>query len=524
ELRSTTEELEINKEELQSMNEELETANYELKHSIDELSRTHSDLLNFITSTEVGVIFLDRGLRIKRFTPRTVDLFHLIEGDIGRPLAHVTHRLRYTRLAEQAAHVLDQLEELELLVQSEDERWYIARLLPYRTIEDQIDGVVLTFIDVTDLKRAEYEVQQRIQQQTVAELGRLALAERSLGAILAAATARVAEVLEVDICQLLELQPDGESLLLTAGKGFRPGYVGQVHVPVSPRLQVGYTLQVGQPVVLQSVRQEVKFGLADHLVEHQIVSGVTVAISSGDRAFGVLGAYSVKERTYSQFDIDFLQSVANLLAAAMARRTAEAQIHFQARLLDAVEQAVIAVNREFKITYWNRFAEHLYGWSAQEVLGRALADIIIPPDQRTLAGGIRQQLRAGESWAGEFMMRRRNGAIFPAYVTDSPIFNGTGELVGTVGVSFDISDRKQVEKSLRESEQRFRTMADTAPVLIWTAGPDGLCDFFNQPWLTFTGRTMEASLGKGWSEDLHPEDYERCLSTYRAAFASRQPY
>jgi two-component system CheB/CheR fusion protein len=155
ELRSATEELETSKEELQSVNEELTTLNHELKEKVDEVSRTNSDLQNLMTSTDIGVLFLDRDLNIKRFTPRAQELFNVIPSDVGRPLGHVTHRLDYDELPADAAQVLQHLRTVERGVRSKDGQRFLARLHPYRSLEDRIDGVVLTFIDVTDLKQAE---------------------------------------------------------------------------------------------------------------------------------------------------------------------------------------------------------------------------------------------------------------------------------------------------------------------------------------------------------------------------------
>ena len=154
ELRSATEELETSKEELQSVNEELTTLNHELKRKVDEISHANSDLQNLMTSTDIGVVFLDRELNIKRFTPRAQDLFNVIPSDIGRPLVHLTHRLDCDYLWEMTQSVLQTLRSVEREVRSRDGRCYLARWLPYRSIEDRIEGVVLTFVDVTDLRDA----------------------------------------------------------------------------------------------------------------------------------------------------------------------------------------------------------------------------------------------------------------------------------------------------------------------------------------------------------------------------------
>ncbi len=154
ELRSATEELETSKEELQSLNEELTTVNQELKSKVDELSRANSDLQNLMASTLIGTIFLDRELRIKRYTPAAQSIFKLIPTDAGRPLADLSHSLHYPQLSDDAHEVLEKLSPVEREVRSNNGGWYLVRHTPYRTVEDRIDGVVVTFLDVSERIRA----------------------------------------------------------------------------------------------------------------------------------------------------------------------------------------------------------------------------------------------------------------------------------------------------------------------------------------------------------------------------------
>lgn len=160
ELRSATEELETSKEELQSINEELTTVNAELKVKVEETGKINDDLQNLIAANDIGTIFVDRNICIKRYTPRATEVFSIIASDIGRSLLDITHRLEYDRLAADAAEAFDSLRLIERELRSTDGRWYLARFLPYRTTEDRIDGAVLSFIEITERRHAEERLRE----------------------------------------------------------------------------------------------------------------------------------------------------------------------------------------------------------------------------------------------------------------------------------------------------------------------------------------------------------------------------
>jgi two-component system, chemotaxis family, CheB/CheR fusion protein len=155
EYRSTSEELETSKEELQSINEELQTVNTELKLKLEAISRTHSDLQNLIAATDIGTLFLDPGLRIKRFTDRVTELFSVTQTDEGRPITDFAHRLEYDHLVKDARIVLADLAPVRREIKSRNGRWYDMRLRPYRTVDDKIDGVVITFVDISERHQVE---------------------------------------------------------------------------------------------------------------------------------------------------------------------------------------------------------------------------------------------------------------------------------------------------------------------------------------------------------------------------------
>ncbi|MEX2571142.1 MAG: CheR family methyltransferase, partial [Gemmatimonadota bacterium] len=169
--RAATEELETSREEIQSINEELTTINQEHQGTIEELKRTNSDLQNLIESTEIGTIFLDLSMRIRRFTPSASTLFNFVAADQGRPLAHITHTLNYPDLLTDVESVLSSLVRIERSIVSDSGEWYIVRINPYRSLEQRVEGAVLTFFNATAQKRVEEELREA---KLVAESANLA--------------------------------------------------------------------------------------------------------------------------------------------------------------------------------------------------------------------------------------------------------------------------------------------------------------------------------------------------------------
>jgi two-component system CheB/CheR fusion protein len=167
EYRSTAEELETSKEELQSINEELQTVNSELKTKLESVSRAHSDVQNLMAATDVGILFVDPKLRINRFTPRVSELFNIAPGDEGRSITDFTHRLDYDDLAGDVRKVLRDLDSSEREVRGKDGSWYLTRLKPYRTVEDKIDGVVVTFVDIGERRRTESALRDSESQMRI---------------------------------------------------------------------------------------------------------------------------------------------------------------------------------------------------------------------------------------------------------------------------------------------------------------------------------------------------------------------
>jgi PAS domain-containing protein len=171
ELQSTNEELTTSKEEMQSMNEELQTVNTELQAKVDELSRASNDMKNLLDSTDIATLFLDKELNVRRFTPQATKIIKLIAADAGRPITDLASDLCYPELADDAREVLRKLASIEKPIGARDGRWYTVRIMPYRTQDDRIDGVVITFANITVAKKLEAKLRgnQASLEQHVAE-------------------------------------------------------------------------------------------------------------------------------------------------------------------------------------------------------------------------------------------------------------------------------------------------------------------------------------------------------------------
>ena len=159
ELQSTNEELSTSKEEMQSLNEELQTVNIELQSKISDYARANDDMKNLLNSTEIATLFLDKELNIRRFTDQVTKIFKLRITDVGRPFTDLVTDLQYPEIDAHARQVIKTLTTIETPIATHDERWFKVRIMPYRTIDDRIDGLVMTFSDITIAKKLEIELQ-----------------------------------------------------------------------------------------------------------------------------------------------------------------------------------------------------------------------------------------------------------------------------------------------------------------------------------------------------------------------------
>jgi PAS domain S-box-containing protein len=209
-------------------------------------------------------------------------------------------------------------------------------------------------------------------------------------------------------------------------------------------------------------------------------------------------------------------------------KRAQEEVLKQTSLLDELfkqaPDALAVLSTDDRIVRINQEFTRMFGYKTDEVLQRPINDLIVPETEIECSREYTLQLKQGRRVAVETVRKRKDGTEVYVSLLAVPVISTSGEQIVNYAIYRDVTDRKHAEDRLRESEARFQAMADKAPVSIWMTGTDGLCNYFNKPWLDFTGRTMEQEVGLGWTEGVYPDDVQSCFDGFLPAFHAQKPF
>jgi len=368
-----------------------------------------------------------------------------------------------------------------------------------------------------ELEQEREEAKTRMRQQAaIAELGQLALMTADLYEVMDKAAALVAQTLQVDYAKVLELLPAGDALLLRAGIGWRAGLVGRATVGAGSESQAGYTLLTNQPVIVRDLRTETRFSGPPLLHEHGVVSGMSVVIRGRERPYGVLGAHTIRPREFTPDDVRFLQAIANMLASTVARKRTEEELARLAAIVESSGDAIIGKTLDGAIVSWNKGAEKIYGYTADEVIGKPIS-ILASPGQTDEVPQILARIGWGESIDHYETTRKcKDGRPIAVSLVISPIRDAFGKIVGASTIARDITERKRAEEAARSANAYHRSLIEASLDPLVTIGPDGKITDVNAATEKVTGCAREELVGTDFSDYF--TEPERARAGYQQVF------
>jgi two-component system, chemotaxis family, CheB/CheR fusion protein len=525
--RSISEQLETSKEELQSINEELKTVNAELKTELDNVSSAHSDLRNLVAETEIGTLFLDRQLRIKLFTPPIAKYFNVTQNDLNRAVTDFTHRLIYDGLRNDAERALETLVPMQAEVKTRDDTWLMMRMRPYRTVENVISGIVVTFTDITELKRvedslaAELDAMGRLQRLSIKIVESTEL-EPPLNAVLHATM----ELIGADSGNIQLYDSDTRRLRIAAQRGFDQPFLDHfAEVDASHASSCGKALATRRQVLIEDVELEPSDWPS---VEWAAAAGYravqsTPLVAGDNRIVGMLSTHFREPRHFSTHDLRLIDICARQAADSInAFQLQESLRKSETRLRQVLETETVGVfiiDQDGAIIDANRAFLQMTGYSRADVDARGLTWRKMTP------------LEWIATTEEQFNKLETSGHLGPYekeyFCSDGSrrwmLFAGRKLDDGTISeYCIDISDRKRAERDrellARELSHRVKNTLAVVEALAQQTSGTTVQEFREK----FSGRVRTLSqahsllLDSDWRSVHLDQLLEEALSAYRA--------
>ncbi|MBN2789867.1 MAG: PAS domain S-box protein [Candidatus Delongbacteria bacterium] len=425
ELQSTNEELETSKEELQSVNEELLTTNYELQNKVKELTDVNNDIINLLSSTNIATIFLDRQLRIFKFTPCANQIIGLLDSDIGRLITHFAHNLTYNDLESDLKEVLRTLIPKEIEVTTLNGNYYWMRILPYRTIDDKIEGVVITFTDITVIKQQEVELnnyrnhlEEIVKQKTI-------------------------EVIEKEDKFRAYIQNSPIAIFVANKIGIYT-YVNEAGIKL-----LGYSLDEITTKSFKDVSKNRNLNIFNKIKKDGRVNSIETEWRKNDGSLVPVLFDAVK--VSNDEIIVFCKNIANIKEAESKLISEKEKVQ---HCLDIAGFMFLALDKEGNITLVNKKFCEITGYSENKALGKNWFDNFIPKDDLKEVNSVFKKIISGKDKNLEFYKNTivtKSGEEKIISWHNSLLKDENGKIIGVLCSGEDITEKEKVEQKLERS-------------------------------------------------------------------------
>ena len=463
ELTASNEELQSTNEELHSVNEELHTVNIEYQSKIQELIQLNNDVDNLLESTQIGVIFLDRDLKIRKFTPAATQTVSLREGDLERPLTELTMRIDCPNLLELLTSVLEQHRSISREVRLKSGKtWFLMQIDPYRAGDRLYDGLVVSFVNINKVKEVQFELNNTLTELKSKETEIENFFHLSLEIMCVAHLNGYFKRINPSLSRILGYKT--EELLA------RP-FISFVHCD-------------DVEATLQQVQQ----------------------LSEGELTIGFENRYRCKDGSYRWFRWMAACYEGAIYATAHDLTEQKLARELQNRQLTAIETATngIAILNENKFIYLNQAHLDIFGYSqSEELLGRSWHILYDREQMERLEREAFPVLESEGIWQGIVKAKHRNGELFDEELTLN--YTSTGDLIC---VCQNISDRLTIEHSLIESERKYRYLYEHTPVMLYSIDSQDRIISVSQYWLEKMGYKSEEVIGRQSTDFITPQSQQ----------------
>jgi two-component system CheB/CheR fusion protein len=512
ELLSANEELQSSNEELQSLNEELHTLNTEHQFKIKELIELNDDLTNHFRSIDIGQVFLDRSLHIRKFNPAATKLINLIESDMGRPISDISNNLLNENIVQNVKQVMDNNEPIEKEMSVDGGKHYLVKFVPYIRQDSTVDGVVITFVDISTINYLNNVIKGVFNSTSSAVMVFKAVRNRQqkitdFECVTANQTASKSfenNKTEFAGAKLKELLNNSKA------RNLFDDYVATV--------ETGETLNTEL-----EVEPDGKITWYE-VVAVKMLDGFVVTFT--DITNRKLAEETLKknnrELTTARENLNSLNADLEHKVEERTKELSESEERFRF-VSNATNDAIWDWNMIDNNVWWNDNFFRMFGYETDKhVQERSFwQEKIHQQDQKKVQNSINEAINGkARQWVCEYRFKRADGSY--AYVLDRGyLIRDKGEKTyRMIGSMMDVSKLVLANKEIQKNEARFRFLADAIPQKVFTAFPDGNVNYYNQQWPLYSGEPMEELNNLGWKKLLHADEQEEVMNAWQHALTS----